>query len=200
VAGRRQEAKGVDETGCLSMGADDSWDAADWSGDAGHTADGAGDWSGDVGMAVASADAAANGDAGATDDASPDETAAATGTSARVEAYIEEQLGEYKRMFSEQRHGCWCGPGHTCEGEADDIDACCHHHDLNYDAAGVAAESMWSGPSLIKTQSADEALVSCLAATIAGPTWHGPAAVDYRALAMAIFGARAAAAEAVKTM
>ncbi len=102
-------------------------------------------------------------------------------------------------MFSEQRYGCWCGPGHVCEEVQDDIDKCCKAHDLAYDAVGVTSESpapsgmagMWSIEGFRRTMAADAKLVAGVNGTIFDFNFYGPAAAAYRAGVTLIFGPRA---------
>lgn len=73
-----------------------------------------------------------------------------------------------KRLFVDHRHGCWCGPGHLCENEQDEMDSFCHVHDNTYSALGVTSGGpnsgpgidMWSRAGLTATVEADEALVA----------------------------------------
>jgi phospholipase A2-like protein len=118
-----------------------------------------------------------------------------------VESYVEKTLAEFRRMFSEYRYGSYCGPGGSGT-PIDDIDTCCETHDHAYTAVGQSGsdlERMFSAAGVVATEAADSALVGCLNATITGPTWHDPAAIAYREAAIAIFGARAAAAAYVRS-
>src|SRR5579859_951525 len=108
------------------------------------------------------------------------------------------QIEMLKRMYKEQRYGCWCGPGHVCEEERDNIDACCKRHDLAYDALGVSGSEtgpgqvgMWSIEGLRRTVRADLTFVASLELTAFDPHFYGPAAAHYRAAAQLIFGTRA---------
>ncbi|HWS44908.1 MAG TPA: hypothetical protein VN636_03535 [Acidimicrobiia bacterium] len=62
-------------------------------------------------------------------DAASSAAASASSTVADAEAAIQAawgaEIAKLQRMFAEHRYGCWCGPGHTCEEETDDIDKCC---------------------------------------------------------------------------
>lgn len=114
------------------------------------------------------------------------------------------QLQQAKRMFEEQRYGCWCGPGNVCSEVRDDIDQCCKNHDEAYAAAKVTSDSspaagsvsMWSIEGLKRTMAADLVLVACTQATYLDLHFYGPEAVLYREGVNAIFGNRARVAAA----
>lgn len=105
------------------------------------------------------------------------------------------ELEPLKRLFLDHRHGCWCGPGHICEDEQDEMDTYCHHHDLAYDAAGVTSGGpgsgggvdMWSRRGLQATVEADEALV----AGVSSLSGLDTEATVYRDGVELIFGTRA---------
>jgi hypothetical protein len=104
-------------------------------------------------------------------------------------------LDALKRLFVDHRHGCWCGPGHLCEDEQDEMDSVCHIHDDAYTALGVTSGGpnsgggidMWSRAGLKATVEADEALVAGVSA-LGGLDAEAEA---YRAGVEVIFGARA---------
>jgi hypothetical protein len=109
------------------------------------------------------------------------------------------QITMLKRMFREQRYGCWCGPGNVCDGVTDRIDACCKRHDLDYAAAGVTSEdpappgqyNMWGIEGFKRTMVADARLVACTQATKYDWRFYGPTAALYREGVALIFGMRA---------
>jgi hypothetical protein len=74
-------------------------------------------------------------------------------------------ISGWETMFTQARYGCWCGPGNVCDGEQDAMDTCCHHHDLAYDALGLAFASMWTFDAMKTTLSADETLIACVEAS-----------------------------------
>jgi hypothetical protein len=118
-----------------------------------------------------------------------------------VESYVDRTLAEFKRAFGSYKYGSYCGPG-VGGSPIDDIDSCCQTHDGAYSAAGYTGNDlngMFSADGVLATEAADSALVHCLNATITGPHWHDPAAIAYREAAIALFGARAAVAEYVKS-
>ncbi len=115
------------------------------------------------------------------------------------------QIAQLKRLYHEQRYGCWCGPGHVCDTDRDDMDTCCHAHDDAYEAAGVTSDDpppsgqvgMWTIEGFKKTMIADLTLVGCTQATGFDLHFYGPTAALYRTGVALIFGTRAAiAAEA----
>jgi hypothetical protein len=118
----------------------------------------------------------------------------ATAELATLQAHMAD-LEMLKRLFIENRHGCWCGPGHLCEEEQDEMDAVCHVHDNAYDALGVTSGGvnagsgidMWSRAGLTATVEADEALVAGVSAL---DNLDAEAAA-YRAGVELIFGTRA---------
>lgn len=123
------------------------------------------------------------------------------GAARRFWAAWQRQLQIAKRMFQEQRYGCWCGPGNVCTTVTDKIDACCKRHDEAYARAGVTSGSgpsvnIWTVEGLKRTRAADLELVRCTQATLWDWHWYGPAAHAYRTGIAFIFGARAAAASA----
>ena len=130
-------------------------------------------------------------------------------TLAQWEAWLQEHFGaeieRLRSMFAEHRYGCWCGPGHRCEEIEDDMDACCHAHDMGYGAVGVTSEDpppagsigMWTVEGFKRTQDADLALVECITATAFDSHFYGPTAAVYRGMADLIFGGRAAIAAAL---
>lgn len=112
------------------------------------------------------------------------------------------QLEMMRRMFEEQRYGCWCGPGNVCDRVTDDIDSCCKRHDQDYGAANATSDdpappgkvNMWTIEGLKATMVADLRLVACTQATKYDFNFYGPAAAAYREGVALIFGLRAAAA------
>jgi hypothetical protein len=112
------------------------------------------------------------------------------------------QIEMFRRMFEEQRYGCWCGPGNVCDRVTDDIDSCCKRHDEDYAAARVTSEdppptgwfNMWSAEGFKKTMVADARLVACTQATKYDLNFYGPAAAAYREGVALIFGFRATVA------
>ncbi len=110
------------------------------------------------------------------------------------------QIQLAKRMFTEQRYGCWCGPGNVCEDVQDDIDAACKRHDQDYGRVGVTSSSpppagqasMWSIEGFKRTMGADARLVAGVQATNFDLHFYGPSAALYKAGVTIIFGARAA--------
>ena len=124
---------------------------------------------------------------------------AAASAERAFEAAWGAEIAKLKRMFSEHRYGCWCGPGHTCEEEQDDMDKCCHQHDLGYAAAGVTSADppgggevgMWTVEGFKRTIGADAELFACITATAVDTHFYGPEAALYRAGVELIFGSRA---------
>jgi hypothetical protein len=118
------------------------------------------------------------------------------------------QLDQARRMFQEQRYGCWCGPGNVCTHTVDAIDECCKAHDLAYAAAGVTSDdppppgkvNMWTIDGLKRSMRADADLVTCTQATKYDLHFYGPAAALYREGVALIFGLRAAAAAAAAAL
>ena len=112
------------------------------------------------------------------------------------------EIERLHRMFVEHRYGCWCGPGHTCTDETDQIDHCCHKHDEAYEAAGVTSDDppptgsvgMWTVEGFKRTVAADAELVACVSATEFDTHFYGPEAALYRGAVQLIFGGRAAIA------
>jgi len=112
------------------------------------------------------------------------------------------EIERLQRMFVEHRYGCWCGPGHTCTDETDQIDHCCHQHDEAYEAAGVTSDDpppagsvgMWTVEGFKRTVTADAELVACVSATEFDTHFYGPEAALYRGGVQVIFGGRAAIA------
>jgi hypothetical protein len=111
------------------------------------------------------------------------------------------QIPMLRRMFHEQRYGCWCGPGNVCTETRDAIDACCKEHDLAYARLGVTSGTpapgqvdMWSPEGFKRTMLADGALVACTQITKLDLHFYGPAAAAYREGVALIFGTRAAIA------
>jgi hypothetical protein len=112
------------------------------------------------------------------------------------------QIEMVRRMFEEQRYGCWCGPGNVCDRVTDDIDSCCKRHDEDYAAANATSDdpappgkvNMWTIEGLKATMMADLRLVACTQATKYDLNFYGPAAAAYREGVALIFGLRAAAA------
>jgi hypothetical protein len=117
---------------------------------------------------------------------------------------LKSQVAMLRRLYNEQRYGCWCGPGHVCEDVRDDIDACCKAHDQAYDAAGVTSGTpgpgqvgMWDPQGFIRTMAADQALVNCTQDTAFDSHFYGPTAAVYRAGVALIFESRVAIAAAL---
>lgn len=112
------------------------------------------------------------------------------------------QLEQFRRIYEEQRYGCWCGPGNVCDEETDDIDSCCKRHDEDYGRAKVTSDenppsgwvNMWTIEGLKRTMMADLRLVTCTQATKYDLNFYGPAAAVYREGVALIFGGRTAAA------
>jgi len=110
------------------------------------------------------------------------------------------QIQLAKRMFAEQRYGCWCGPGNVCEDVQDDIDATCKRHDEDYGRVGVTSASpppageasMWSIEGFKRTMSADARLVAGVIATDYDLHFYGPSAALFKAGVKILFGGRAA--------
>jgi hypothetical protein len=104
-------------------------------------------------------------------------------------------LDSLKRLFVDHRHGCWCGPGHVCDNEQDEMDSFCHVHDNTYTALGVTSGGpgsgpgidMWTRAGLKATVEADEALV----AGVGSLSDLDSEAEAYRAGVELIFGTRA---------
>lgn len=109
------------------------------------------------------------------------------------------EIERLRRMFAEQRYGCWCGPGHTCNEETDQIDHCCHQHDEAYNSLGVTSDDppapgavgMWTVDGFKRTVAADAQLVACVTATEFDTHFYGPEAALYRGGVQTIFGGRA---------
>jgi hypothetical protein len=114
---------------------------------------------------------------------------------------VMNELDRWKRLFTEKRYGCFCGPGHVCETPIDTLDRCCQAHDLAYDKVGVSSTAgpgqvdMWTAEGLMRTEDADAELVACSTKTFFEWHWYGPAATAYRVFVALIFGARVLAAK-----
>jgi len=124
---------------------------------------------------------------------------AASGAEDAFEQAWGAEIARLKTMFVDHRYACWCGPGHVCNEEQDQIDHCCHQHDEAYEAAGVTSDDpppsgtygMWSVEGIKRTVAADATLVACVTATEFDTHFYGPEAAVYRTGVQAIFGGRA---------
>jgi hypothetical protein len=111
-------------------------------------------------------------------------------------APILSDLPRFRRIFSELRYGCWCGPGYVCAETIDDIDKACKAHDLAYLDARISSAkepapgevSMWSSKGFLRTVGPDLELDQRVTATLFDPHFYGPAAAVYRAGVHLIFG------------
>jgi hypothetical protein len=100
-------------------------------------------------------------------------------------------ISGWESMFTQARYGCWCGPGNVCQDEQDQMDGCCHHHDLAYDSLGLTFGSMWTFDAMKKTLSADETLIACVESSEPGEE----AGKVYRDLLLTVMKGRVSVAQ-----
>jgi hypothetical protein len=120
-------------------------------------------------------------------------------------AIWRNQLEAARRMFTQARWGCWCGPGNVCTTIQDPMDACCRAHDQEYTRVGVTSGTgpgigMWTLDGLKRTRIADETLVVCTQKTLWDGRFYGPAGATFRYGVAYVFGTRAAGARAAQAM
>ncbi len=107
------------------------------------------------------------------------------------------------RMFTENRYGCWCGPGNVCPEVRDPIDACCKAHDEGYARVGVSSTpkpgevDMWSADGFIRTMEIDKALVGCTQTAQQKDKRLGAAQLYVTGVSL-IFGTRVSIANAIQ--
>ena len=114
------------------------------------------------------------------------------------------QFEQLRRLFLEQRYGCYCGSGRACDEVIDDIDSCCKDHDDAYDDVHVSSDSadsaesadsttvdMWSIEGFKRTMAADAVLVGCTLKTFFDSNFYGPTAGLFRRGVALVFGGRA---------
>jgi hypothetical protein len=110
-----------------------------------------------------------------------------------------------RRMFGENRYGCWCGPGNVCSEVRDPIDACCKAHDEGYARVKVSSEpkgdevDMWSADGYTRTMEIDRALVDCTQTAQAKDKRHGTAQLYVEGVSL-IFGTRASIAQGISAI